>query len=133
MLHNTTTAGTAVTRAMVPDVWSHATWLGASAPASLETLQLPLVATSFKGFKLHAIIFTRAHLPVQYAAPWEKNTEMSDPISPDHSSSSAFVAGRSVSRLAAHSAVAALPLPPPRPAPVSCGHCDRLDEDEGAE
>ncbi len=99
----------------------------------LETLKLPLVATSFKGFIFFAICFSHAHLPVQYAAPWEKNTEMSDPISPDHSSSSAFVAGWSVSRLAAHSAVAALPLPPPRPAPVFCGHRDRVDEDERAE
>ena len=54
---------------------------------------------------------------MQYAAPWEKNTEMSDPISPDHFSSCALLAGFPPSSLAAHSAAAALPLPPPRPAP----------------
>ena len=61
----------------------------------------------------------RAHRPVQYAAPREKKTEMSLPISPDHSSSSSADAGRPHSSLAAHSVVAALPEPPPRPAP--CG------------
>ena len=44
---------------------------------------------------------------------------MSLPISPDHSSSSSQLAGRPHSSLAAHSVVAALPEPPPRPAP--CG------------
>jgi hypothetical protein len=42
---------------------------------------------------------------------------MSLPMSPDHSSSCALVAGRPVSSLAANRVVAALPLPPPRPAP----------------
>jgi hypothetical protein len=39
-------------------------------------------------------------------------------MSPDHSSSCSVVAGRPVSSLAAQRVVAALPLPPPSPAPV---------------
>ena len=56
---------------------------------------------------------------MQKAAPWEKKTEMSDPISPAQRSRSASLAGRPAASLAAHSAVAAFPLPPPRPAPVA--------------
>ena len=59
----------------------------------------------------------RTHLPVQYAAPRLKKTEISDPISADQSRSSAAVAGRPADSFAAHIAVAALPLPPPKPAP----------------
>lgn len=44
---------------------------------------------------------------------------MSDPISPDQASRSSSAAGRPASWLAAHRAVAALPEPPPSPAP--CG------------
>ena len=43
---------------------------------------------------------------------------MSDPISPAHSSSCRLLAGRSQSSFAAQRVVAALPLPPPRPAPA---------------
>lgn len=39
-------------------------------------------------------------------------------MSPDQLSRSELLAGRPVSSLAAHNAVAALPLPPPSPAPV---------------
>ena len=56
------------------------------------------------------------HLLVQYAAPREKNTEMSEPMSPAQSCSCAPDAGRPLSSLAAHRAVAALALPPPSPA-----------------
>ena len=56
--------------------------------------------------------------PVQYAAPVLKNTEMSDPMSPLHASKSASLAGRPHNSFAAHRAVAAFPLPPPRPAPA---------------
>lgn len=52
---------------------------------------------------------TKAHL---------KKTEMSEPMSPDHCSSCADVAGLPSSWLAAHSVVAALPEPPPSPAPA---------------
>lgn len=55
---------------------------------------------------------------MQYAAPCEKNTEMSEPMSAAQSSSCASLAGRPAASLAAHSAVAALALPPPRPAPA---------------
>jgi hypothetical protein len=65
-----------------------------------------------------ATFSTISLLPVQYAAPWLKNTLMSDPISPDHSSSCSLLAGRPDSSLAAQSVVAALPLPPPSPAPA---------------
>ena len=61
------------------------------------------------------------HLLVQYAAPWEKNTEMSEPMSPAQSCSCASEAGRPLSLLAAHRAVAALALPPPSPA-AAAGH-----------
>mmetsp|Transcript_1853 Transcript_1853/g.6852 ORF Transcript_1853/g.6852 Transcript_1853/m.6852 type:complete len:233 (-) Transcript_1853:279-977(-) len=57
--------------------------------------------------------------PVQYAAPLEKNTEISLPISPLHSNNSASVAGEPHNLFAANNVVAALPLPPPNPAP--CG------------
>ena len=56
------------------------------------------------------------HLLVQYAAPWEKNTEMSEPMSPAQSCSCVSDAGFPLSSLAAHRAVAAFPLPPPSPA-----------------
>jgi hypothetical protein len=39
-------------------------------------------------------------------------------MSPDHCSRSASVAGLELNSFAAHSAVAAFPLPPPRPAPA---------------
>ena len=59
---------------------------------------------------------------MQYAAPCEKNTEMSEPMSPAQSSSCALLAGRPAASLAAHSVVAALALPPPRPAPAHQPH-----------
>ena len=59
-----------------------------------------------------------AHLPVQYAAPLLKKTDMSEPISPAHCKSSASHAGLELSSLAAHKVVAAFPLPPPKPAPA---------------
>ena len=62
------------------------------------------------------VIASGKHLLVQYAAPWEKNTEMSEPMSPAQSCSCASDAGRPLSSLAAHRAVAALALPPPSPA-----------------
>ena len=61
-------------------------------------------------------IASERHLLVQYAAPWEKKTEMSEPMSPAQSCSCASDAGRPLSSLAAHRAVAALALPPPSPA-----------------
>mmetsp|Transcript_26002 Transcript_26002/g.56693 ORF Transcript_26002/g.56693 Transcript_26002/m.56693 type:complete len:286 (-) Transcript_26002:304-1161(-) len=57
--------------------------------------------------------------PVQYAAPLLKKTLMSLPISPDQVSRSSLLAGPPHSWLAAYKVVAALPLPPPKPAP--CG------------
>lgn len=57
-------------------------------------------------------------VPVQYAAPREKKTEISDPISPLHFSKSSLLAGRPKRSFAAHRLVAALPLPPPKPAPA---------------
>lgn len=57
-------------------------------------------------------------LPVQYAAPWEKKKGISEPISLDHSWSSFSVATQPLNWLAAQSAVAALLLPPPSPAPL---------------
>mmetsp|Transcript_4976 Transcript_4976/g.18500 ORF Transcript_4976/g.18500 Transcript_4976/m.18500 type:complete len:269 (+) Transcript_4976:219-1025(+) len=62
---------------------------------------------------------TTSPRPVQYAAPKEKKTEMSLPMSPLHSSNSASLAGVPQSWFAAHIAVAAFPDPPPKPAP--CG------------
>lgn len=50
--------------------------------------------------------------------PHLKKTEMSDPMSPDHCSICAVVAGFPSSSLAAHIVVAALPEPPPSPAPA---------------
>ena len=60
---------------------------------------------------------TISPLPVQYAAPVEKNTEISEPMSPLHSRSCSSVAGAPHNTFAAHMAVAAFPEPPPRPAP----------------
>mmetsp|Transcript_3773 Transcript_3773/g.13484 ORF Transcript_3773/g.13484 Transcript_3773/m.13484 type:complete len:359 (-) Transcript_3773:12-1088(-) len=57
-------------------------------------------------------------LPSQYAEPVEKKKGTSEPTSTLHSSSWASVAGRPHISLAAQRAVAALPEPPPRPAPV---------------
>jgi len=57
-------------------------------------------------------------LLVQYAAPWEKKNGQSEPISADQAWSSFPLAIFPFIWFAAHKAVAALPLPPPRPAPV---------------
>ncbi len=57
-------------------------------------------------------------LLVQYAAPWEKKNGQSEPISADQAWSSFSLAIFPFIWFAAHKAVAALPLPPPRPAPV---------------
>jgi hypothetical protein len=57
-------------------------------------------------------------LLVQYAAPWEKKNGQSEPISADQAWSSLSLAIFPFIWFAAHKAVAALPLPPPRPAPV---------------
>ena len=46
---------------------------------------------------------------------------MSEPISPDHCSSCALLAGRPASSLAAQRVVAAFALPPPRPPPEQAG------------
>lgn len=70
-----------------------------------------------------ATFSTISPLPVQYAAPSEKNTEMSLPMAALHASRSALVAGLPVNSFAAHSVVAALPLPPPRPAPTYAQQC----------
>ena len=51
--------------------------------------------------------------PVQYADPREKKNEMSEPSSADHSMSSCSEALKPASRLAAKSAVAQSPEPPP--------------------
>ena len=78
------------------------------------------------------VIAAGRHLLVQYAAPWEKKTEMSEPMSPAQSCSCASDAGRPLSSLAAHRAVAALALPPPSPAaatghPFTAVHLPELD------
>lgn len=115
----------------------HKFWLIAahaqmSLPAQMPTHHAPLPRPAQT-----CTLSTTSPRPVQYAAPSEKNTDMSLPMSPDHCSNSALVAGRPVSSLAAYRVVAALPLPPPRPAPVGTAqiilhqmHCQQCHIEE---
>ncbi len=88
-----------------------------STTSPLHDVTAEAVAWIQKKTKTHDAHKCKTHLPVQYAAPFEKKMETSEPISPDHCSSCSFVAGRPASSFAAHSVVAAFALPPPSPAP----------------
>ena len=91
-----------------------------------NALKIVGVLNPIDGFTKHIFVVngnggstssTISPLPVQYAAPVLKKTEMSLPISPDHSSNSSSVATSPHNLFAAYNAVAALPDPPPKPAP----------------
>mmetsp|Transcript_5716 Transcript_5716/g.18048 ORF Transcript_5716/g.18048 Transcript_5716/m.18048 type:complete len:292 (+) Transcript_5716:185-1060(+) len=94
--------------------------------SKFNALKIVGVLNPIDGFTKHIFVVngsggstssTISPLPVQYAAPVLKNTEISLPISPDHSSNSSSVATSPHSLFAAYNAVAAFPDPPPNPAP----------------